>query len=178
VISGTGALMQKSSTTYLNGANTYSGGTTPAAGAIGLGCDSVSSSPPTVDSGPIGTGPLLLINDSTTSLTGGSERPEIWTVPSMDFTMFHSYNQAQPAPGLAQVAHSFVSRYGKPVMIGEFGTDWRGWYAQNDPFLRGWRQGIWGGALGGAACIVSALDFRIGADDCFVAYPEVGWVSR
>ncbi|RJP24165.1 MAG: enoyl-CoA hydratase/isomerase family protein [Candidatus Abyssobacteria bacterium SURF_5] len=40
-----------------------------------------------------------------------------------------------------------------------------------------------GGALGGAACIVSALDFRIGADDCFVAYPEVGlgiplsWVS-
>jgi enoyl-CoA hydratase/carnithine racemase len=40
-----------------------------------------------------------------------------------------------------------------------------------------------GGALGGAACIASALDFRIGADDCFVAYPEVGlgiplsWVS-
>ncbi|UCD57912.1 MAG: enoyl-CoA hydratase/isomerase family protein [Candidatus Hydrogenedentota bacterium] len=40
-----------------------------------------------------------------------------------------------------------------------------------------------GGALGGAACIVSALDFRIGADDCFVAYPEAGlgiplsWVS-
>ncbi len=40
-----------------------------------------------------------------------------------------------------------------------------------------------GGALGGAACIVSALDFRIGADDCFAAYPEVGlgiplsWVS-
>lgn len=40
-----------------------------------------------------------------------------------------------------------------------------------------------GGALGGAACIVSALDFRIGAEDCFVSYPEVGlgiplsWVS-
>jgi enoyl-CoA hydratase/carnithine racemase len=40
-----------------------------------------------------------------------------------------------------------------------------------------------GGALGGAACIVSALDFRIGAEDCFAAYPEVGlgiplsWVS-
>jgi enoyl-CoA hydratase/carnithine racemase len=40
-----------------------------------------------------------------------------------------------------------------------------------------------GGALGGAACIVSALDFRIGADDCFAAYPEGGlgiplsWVS-
>jgi enoyl-CoA hydratase/carnithine racemase len=40
-----------------------------------------------------------------------------------------------------------------------------------------------GGALGGAACMVSAMDFRIGADDCFVAYPECGlgmslsWVS-
>lgn len=30
-----------------------------------------------------------------------------------------------------------------------------------------------GGALGGAGCIVSALDFRIGAEDCFVAYPEI-----
>ena len=30
-----------------------------------------------------------------------------------------------------------------------------------------------GFALGGAACIVSALDFRIGADDCSVGYPEI-----
>lgn len=29
-----------------------------------------------------------------------------------------------------------------------------------------------GGALGGAAVIASALDFRIGGDDCFVGYPE------
>jgi enoyl-CoA hydratase/carnithine racemase len=29
-----------------------------------------------------------------------------------------------------------------------------------------------GAALGGAACIVTALDFRIGADDCLVGYPE------
>lgn len=40
-----------------------------------------------------------------------------------------------------------------------------------------------GSAMGGAACIVSALDFRIGADDCSVAYPEGGmgiplsWIS-
>jgi enoyl-CoA hydratase len=40
-----------------------------------------------------------------------------------------------------------------------------------------------GGALGGAAGIVSALDFRIGAEDCFCAYPEnvlgipLSWVS-
>src|SRR5208282_878381 len=37
VISGGGSFIQKSGTTYLNGANTYSGWTTPAAGAIGLG---------------------------------------------------------------------------------------------------------------------------------------------
>jgi enoyl-CoA hydratase len=40
-----------------------------------------------------------------------------------------------------------------------------------------------GGALGGGTCIVSALDFRIGAEDCFCAYPEsalgipLSWVS-
>ncbi|OGP50323.1 MAG: hypothetical protein A2Y79_01110 [Deltaproteobacteria bacterium RBG_13_43_22] len=40
-----------------------------------------------------------------------------------------------------------------------------------------------GGALGGGACIVSALDFRIGDEDCFCAYPEgalgipLSWVS-
>ena len=31
-----------------------------------------------------------------------------------------------------------------------------------------------GAALGGGACIVSALDFRIGAHDCTVGYPEAG----
>lgn len=35
-------------------------------------------------------------------------------------------------------------------MIGEFGTDWRGWNRTNDLYLRGWREGIWGGALGGS----------------------------
>lgn len=30
-----------------------------------------------------------------------------------------------------------------------------------------------GGALGGGACLTTALDFRIGADDCFMQYPEI-----
>jgi enoyl-CoA hydratase/carnithine racemase len=40
-----------------------------------------------------------------------------------------------------------------------------------------------GAAMGGGACIASALDFRIGCDDCRVGYPEsslaipLGWVS-
>lgn len=30
-----------------------------------------------------------------------------------------------------------------------------------------------GGALGGGACLVTAADFRIGAEDCFIQYPEI-----
>lgn len=42
---------------------------------------------------------------------------------------------------------------------------------------------IHGSAVGGAACIVSALDFRIGTQDCKIGYPEsalgmsLGWTS-
>ena len=66
VISGFGAFMQKSGITYLNGANNYSGWTTPAAGAIGLGASTVGS-PGAISSGPIGSGPLMLFADSTSA---------------------------------------------------------------------------------------------------------------
>ncbi len=33
--------------------------------------------------------------------------------------------------------------------------------------------GIHGAVLGGAACIATACDFRIGSEDCFCGYPEV-----
>lgn len=66
VISGSGMLIQRGAgTTILNGANTYSGGTTPTAGALGFGIDTVGS----VDSGPIGVGPLLLAPEAP-NLTG------------------------------------------------------------------------------------------------------------
>lgn len=68
VIRGAGGFLLKAGTTILNNTNTYTGGTTLAAGVIGLGTNSTGS--PTVTSGPIGTGPLLLQNDSTTTLTG------------------------------------------------------------------------------------------------------------
>jgi autotransporter-associated beta strand protein len=57
VISGNGGIVQRSGgTTILNGANTYSGGTIPTTGSIGLGSDTVGN----VTSGPLGTGPLFL----------------------------------------------------------------------------------------------------------------------
>jgi autotransporter-associated beta strand protein len=66
VISGSGILIQRGAgTTILNGANTYSGGTTPTAGVLAFGRDTVGS----VDSGPIGVGPLLLAPEPP-NLTG------------------------------------------------------------------------------------------------------------
>ncbi len=70
VISGAGSFMQKGAIAYLNGASTYSGGTTPATGYIGLGTSTTVDGGGTVLSGPIGTGPLSLFPDSTTSTTG------------------------------------------------------------------------------------------------------------
>ncbi|HVU27333.1 MAG TPA: DUF5060 domain-containing protein [Verrucomicrobiae bacterium] len=86
----------------------------------------------------------------TTSLTGSSDRPEIWSLPQLDFAAYHSYGEPAPAARLSAVAQSFWQRYGKPVMIGEFGTSAAGWNRTNDLYLRGWREGIWGGALGGS----------------------------
>jgi autotransporter-associated beta strand protein len=66
VISGLGMLIQRGAgTTILNGPSTYSGGTTPTAGVLAFGRDTVG----TVDSGPIGTGPLLLAPEAP-NLTG------------------------------------------------------------------------------------------------------------
>ncbi|HTR40440.1 MAG TPA: hypothetical protein VMH87_02330 [Pseudomonadales bacterium] len=68
VISGPGAFMEKGTITYLNGPNTYSGGTTPAQGAMGLGVSSVGTWP-SLSSGPLGIGPITLNVDSGSSLT-------------------------------------------------------------------------------------------------------------
>jgi autotransporter-associated beta strand protein len=62
VISGAGGIIQRGSgTTILNGANTYSGGTTPTTGAIGFGTGAA-----------IGTGPLYLAPE-VGDITGSGE---------------------------------------------------------------------------------------------------------
>ena len=73
VISDSGAMMEKGTISYFNGQNTYSGGMNISAGAIGLGVDSQGGADANVTSGPIGTGPLLLTIDSTTTTTGSGE---------------------------------------------------------------------------------------------------------
>ena len=86
----------------------------------------------------------------TTSATGGSVRPELWALPQMDFTVYHSYNEAFPVEAVSRRTEELLRRFQKPVMIGEFGANWRGWRREEDPYLRGWRQGVWTGALSGS----------------------------
>ena len=86
----------------------------------------------------------------TTSMTGGSDRPEIWSLAQMDFADYHSYGLPHPVNGLSDIVNSFCRRYQKPVLIDEYGIDWRGWSRASDPYLRGFRQGLWTGALSGS----------------------------
>ena len=93
----------------------------------------------------------------TTSLTGGSVRPETWALPEMDFSMYHAYGDAAPLERLSFLAQTFTRQHGKPMMVGEFGTSGANWNSPGDPHLRGFRQCLWTGALGGS--VVTAMSW-------------------
>lgn len=115
----------------------------------------------------------------TTSLTGGSDRPEIWSLPEMDFACYHSYSEPDPASRLNAVAQTFHREYSKPVLIDEFGTSWMSWNRTNDPYLRGFRQGLWGGALGGS--VGTAISWwwdSIDAENDYSDYPALGSILK
>src|SRR5262249_46279309 len=78
----------------------------------------------------------------------------IWSLSQLDFAQYHAYGMPQPTTGLSGVVQSFLTHYHKPALIGEFGVDWRGWNRSTvDPYLRGFRQGLWSGALNGSTGI-------------------------
>jgi hypothetical protein len=113
----------------------------------------------------------------TTSLTGSSDRPEIWSLPQLDFAAYHSYGEPGPAAQLSSVAQHFLATYGKPIMVGEFGTSAAGWNRTNDPYLRGFRQGLWGGALGGS--VGTAISWwwqNLQSDNVYPLYSALGAV--
>jgi hypothetical protein len=115
----------------------------------------------------------------TTSLTGGSERPEIWSLPQMDFSVYHSYNESAPGKGAAILARSFVKDYGKPMMVEEFGVNSRSWDIAADPYLRGFRQAVWSGALGGSAGTAMAWWWQnIDKDDVYPLYAALNGILR
>jgi hypothetical protein len=98
----------------------------------------------------------------STSLTGASDR------------VYHSYGEADPARYVAKLSADMAARYRKPVMIGEIGTNHLGWQIHNDPYLRGFRQGLWGGTLGGSLGTSMAWWWEdIHADNVYPLYTVV-----
>jgi hypothetical protein len=87
----------------------------------------------------------------TSSFTGGSERPDLYALPEMDFAQYHSYNEKHPAHMMAEKTARFFEKYQKPFFVSEYGTDWKGWKPDTDPHLRALHQAIWSGAFTGAA---------------------------
>jgi hypothetical protein len=69
----------------------------------------------------------------------------------MEYAVYHSYYEPAPARRLAARIADYTQRYGKPALIGEFGVDAAAWSPAWEPHLRGFRQNLWAGALGGGA---------------------------
>jgi len=86
----------------------------------------------------------------SSSFTGGSERPDLFDLPEMDFSQYHSYNEKHPARMTAEKTARFSAKYKKPFFVSEYGTDWKGWKPDTDPHLRALHQAIWSGAFTGA----------------------------
>jgi len=86
----------------------------------------------------------------SSSFTGGSERPDLFALPEMDFAQYHSYNEKHPAQMTAEKTSRFFEKYAKPFFVSEYGTDWRGWKPDTDPHFRALHQAIWSGTFTGA----------------------------
>ena len=86
----------------------------------------------------------------TTSYVNANQ-PAVWSLPSIDYVQIHPYAEASPAQFIASTATQLQAAYGKPVLVAEFGMSLTGWNRSSaDPFLRGFRQAVWGAALGGS----------------------------
>ncbi|MBN1309561.1 MAG: cellulase family glycosylhydrolase [Chitinispirillaceae bacterium] len=72
---------------------------------------------------------------------------DAFRTPAVDFVMFHDYNMTEVAPHLINLAELGGEFYNKPVVIGEFGVEYRGaeLTAAFDPGHIGLHNGIWAG---------------------------------
>ena len=86
----------------------------------------------------------------STSLSG-RWWPELWSVAGIDLAQIHSYGQASPASVAPPAAAKYNSTFHKPVIVGEYGTDWRGYAKDGDPHSRGLHQALWGTLTSGFA---------------------------
>ncbi len=69
---------------------------------------------------------------------------------ALDFVMFHDYNMTDVAPHIINLAELGREFYFKPLVIGEFGVEFRGaeLTAASDPEHTGLHNGIWAGLFG------------------------------
>jgi hypothetical protein len=67
--------------------------------------------------------------------------------PAMDFAMFHEYNMTDVAPHFTYLYEATLEYYQKPVVMGEFGVEFRGGDLtyKADPEHIGLHNGIWAG---------------------------------
>jgi len=92
----------------------------------------------------------------TTSFGSVGEQAAMWKLDSLDYAQWHLYlnwagRYRHPAAACADVSERFQRDYGKPLYLGEYGTDGRGWKTDADPYRRGLQQAVWGGVMTGTA---------------------------
>ncbi len=112
----------------------------------------------------------------TTSFAHG-EYDGIWQIPEIDFTQTHLYNRPNFAALIPAIIDRYRSTYGKPHVVGEFGSDYRGAQAtrENDPQNVGLHNGLWAGLF--APTPISPLtwwwDELIDADDLYFHFQAI-----
>ncbi len=83
--------------------------------------------------------------------TSWSPWPDLWRVPAIGLQQVHSYGQSSPGTAFARLSRDRFELHRKPLLIGEYGVDFRGPSEEKDPHRRGLRQAVWGTALSGCA---------------------------
>lgn len=113
----------------------------------------------------------------TTSFTTAEPRAEMWSLPQIDYVCVHAYGPGRPARALRDATQKLWRQFAKPVLIDEYGTSWQGWNRAADPHLRGFRQGLWGGALGGSAgTSMSWWWEHLHSENVYPAYTALGQI--
>ncbi len=112
----------------------------------------------------------------TTSFAHG-EYDGIWEIPEIDFTQTHLYNRPNFAELIPAIINRYRTAYGKPHVVGEFGSDYRGAQAtrENDPKNVALHNGLWAGLF--ASTPISPLswwwDELIDADDLYFYFQAI-----
>jgi len=87
----------------------------------------------------------------TTSFAGPSGDDAMWQLPEMEFTQSHQYGAKDIAESVRSWTRRNISKFSKPYIFGEFGTDSSGPKREKDPDGVGLHNGIWSSTLSGSA---------------------------